>query len=114
MPKAWALNFLGKAYRLSALGALEGGDDNLAYYLNNADRVLHEASVCDPLLVNPYVNRLAMLAELPRRSHSRAKLENHLVEDLVKLDALDDGPALAQQLESRFPTGLKWSVVRPR
>ena len=55
VPKAWALNFFGKAYRLSAQSARSLGRNDVVYYATKADGVLHQASKHDPLLRHPFV-----------------------------------------------------------
>jgi tetratricopeptide (TPR) repeat protein len=108
VPKAWALNFFGKAYRLSAQAAQSLGRNDVVYYAAKADGVLHDASKLDRLLRHPYEHRLAMQRELRLAQPQRQQLAAGLRADITKLGTLPDGRRVIGQLRSQFPDSRVW------
>jgi hypothetical protein len=86
-PKAWALNVLGKSYRLCAELALDLARADARWYGERADKYQHYVSNLDPLLPYPYAHRLHLLREHRIGSEHRATLLRHLREDLSRLKA---------------------------
>jgi len=88
--KAWALNVLGKGYRLSAELALDLHRANARWFWERADGYLHDASKLDPLLPFPYAHRLHLLSDQRIGQHDRARLDQHLRKDMVHLHTKPD------------------------
>lgn len=103
-PKAWALTFLGKCYRLSCSLALELGRNDVDHYLRRGIRYLKQAITLDPLLPYPYGHWLELQRDdrMPPANRERIRREVRLAVDALK----EHGPAgveVAASLRSRFP-----------
>jgi tetratricopeptide (TPR) repeat protein len=105
-PKAWALNVLGKGYRLSAELALDLHRADARCFWQHADGYLHDASKLDPLLPFPYAHRLHLLAHQRLDQHDRATLDRHLNKDLVHLARHDGSEAVRRRLRDDFPNAI--------
>ena len=101
-PKAWAFNFLGKAYRMSCELSLELGM-NAPYYLEKAIRYLHYSSNLDHVLPYPYAHRLMLEQNRRLAGPERKAVRDSLLADLPRLRADPKGKAVLSQLRRNFP-----------
>lgn len=104
VPKAWAPNFFGKAYRLTALAASKLGRSGVWGYARRADRYLHDASRLDPLLRHPYDHRILLRSDVQLTKTQRTQLKHQLDSDILELKATTAGQRLVSELRAAHPT----------
>jgi hypothetical protein len=103
-PRAWALSFLGKCYRLGCVLRLDLAGGSVGHYLARAGRWLSEASLIDPLLPYPYAHRLHLQREGRINWSARRRILAEVRRDLAVLPARygSDGERVVAALRERF------------